>query len=413
MTKRYNDIRHGNLFHGTDVKSALDDADTLNVSDSADFWALKNLSISDLKSVLSAEYPGIPTAVTYRNYAAAAGEIVLCDTTYQGVGFTVSLPTTPRNMSTVTVFRIDEDPARTLTVKAEETDTFATGGNTVLVRRSEVVVFQFSAGVWRAISSFRRQERLTNPNPLDQLVSRMKVQPTSARLRIIDGLITDLQDCGVWDKLDALYLFAAHDVQAARLNWKSSVVRDAVSVNSPVFEVDRGFTGDGYSSYIDTNTNAVFQYVGVDYPLYVEYQATSATFGVYSRTGTSSAAIDASIVGGTALTTNSSDTFSARMNSNEGNRVLVSNDGRAVGLFAATRSGSTGYLYRDGVLKGSGTLGTAALPTTSANFLRGDLESLSARQLAAGFWGAALTETEHADLNIALSIYLSAIGAAV
>lgn len=273
-----------------------------------------------------------------------------------------------------------------------------------------------------AIDVYSRSEAVTDLLPASQvtarvLVERMTVQPDTERRTIIEGLVSDLVDFGLWDKLDALYVFAAHHIQAATLNWKSSVVADITVVNSPPFAVDRGFTGTGTGGSATHTTMGYLQTTTLP-SAYVNFKAQDATIGVYARTYLSqNYAVDASIIGGTLLNPSASGITSSnttlRLNSNLGSILAADTSSDRTGLFAGTRIGDTGYIYRDGVLLGSGTLGTAALPTTSANFLRGDLESLSARQLAAGFWGAALTETEHADLNIALSIYLSAIGAAV
>ena len=91
------------------------------------------------------------------------------------------------------------------------------------------------------------------------------------------------------------------------------------------------------------------------------------------------------------------------------------NAGDRTGLFAASRlTGSdTGFAYKDGQSAGSGAQSAGSLPSLPMQFLRGSLTSYSTRQIAAGFWGAGLTAQEHADLNTALTIYLTAVGAAV
>ena len=40
-------------------------------------------------------------------------------------------------------------------------------------------------------------------------------------MRLIDKAIGQLKMAGVWGKLDALYLLAAHTSQAALVNWKA------------------------------------------------------------------------------------------------------------------------------------------------------------------------------------------------
>lgn len=86
------------------------------------------------------------------------------------------------------------------------------------------------------------------------LFARMSVAPDATRKGHINTLIVALKNAGVWTKLDALYIFAAHDAQAARLNWVSTSY-DASAVNSPTFTTDRGYTGDGATSYLDYQFN--------------------------------------------------------------------------------------------------------------------------------------------------------------
>tara|TARA_R110002020_G_C16034348_1_gene753176 strand:+ start:83 stop:778 length:696 start_codon:yes stop_codon:yes gene_type:complete len=47
----------------------------------------------------------------------------------------------------------------------------------------------------------------------------MTVPPSTARETAICELVTGLKADGIWSKLDLLYVMAAHDMQAASLNW--------------------------------------------------------------------------------------------------------------------------------------------------------------------------------------------------
>ncbi len=86
------------------------------------------------------------------------------------------------------------------------------------------------------------------------LLSRMTVTPSTARKQLIDALIATLVGAGIWAKLDALYLLAAHDAQAARLNWIADRY-NLTAVNSPTFTTDRGYAGTGAAMYLDTGFN--------------------------------------------------------------------------------------------------------------------------------------------------------------
>lgn len=343
-------------------------------------------------------------------YTAAAGQIVPVDATFND--FTVKLPSAPPNGSTVTVQRVDAEPLRKVTVVRQGSDTInLAGGQTsyVMPVPSQTAVFQYYGGVWRIVSDSAQPSKLIQVygSPAEKLISRMAVRPSDIRQEVIEGLISDLLRCGVWGKLDALYVFAAHSVQAARLNWKSSVVTDASSVNSPVFTVDRGFTGDGGAAWIDTNTTP---------SEYVQYKASDATLGVYVRTATTLNANDISASPYAHITTaaNSSETV-IRVNSS--NFFSALHGGDRSGLFAASRfpAENRGFAYKDGIAmtpSGSDAQSAGILPAAPMQFLRGG-DVFSTRQLAAGFWGAGLTAQEHADLNTALTIYMTAIGAAV
>ena len=71
----------------------------------------------------------------------------------------------------------------------------------------------------------------------------MSVQPTNARKALIDALITSLKSAGVWAKLDVLWIPAAHDSQAGRLNWKSPGTFTLAEVSSPTFTLIHEYHG--------------------------------------------------------------------------------------------------------------------------------------------------------------------------
>lgn len=77
-------------------------------------------------------------------------------------------------------------------------------------------------------------------------------------------LLTSMKADGVWAKLDVFYVFAQDGGSAfATLNWKNPNANQSTLVNAPTFVSNQGFTGNGTSSYIDTNYNPATQ--GVQY----------------------------------------------------------------------------------------------------------------------------------------------------
>jgi hypothetical protein len=94
------------------------------------------------------------------------------------------------------------------------------------------------------------------------LLAAMTVEPSTVRKDQINDMIVELKDNGLWAKLDLLYVTAAHDSQAGRLNWKTPASNTLTTAGgTPSFTVDRGFTG-GPTGYLTTSTavNALTQY---------------------------------------------------------------------------------------------------------------------------------------------------------
>ncbi|WP_062228782.1 Com family DNA-binding transcriptional regulator [Aureimonas frigidaquae] len=75
---------------------------------------------------------------------------------------------------------------------------------------------------------------------VDTLLARMTMAPAAARRQLISVLVADLKAAGIWARLDGFWMLAAHDAQAARLNWCSAAM-DLVPMNGPAFTQDRGY----------------------------------------------------------------------------------------------------------------------------------------------------------------------------
>ena len=89
------------------------------------------------------------------------------------------------------------------------------------------------------------------------LLAAMSVQPSSERQTLINTLIASLKTYktaagqSFWSALDFLFIPAAHDDQAGRINWKNPAPV-ANKAGSVTFQTDRGFTGNFGSAYCDT-----------------------------------------------------------------------------------------------------------------------------------------------------------------
>ena len=77
-------------------------------------------------------------------------------------------------------------------------------------------------------------------------------------------LMLGLKSSGAWAKLDLFYVFATNATPdtAALVNWKSGFPNGTL-VNSPTFNANQGFTGNGTDAYIDTNFDPTIS--GINY----------------------------------------------------------------------------------------------------------------------------------------------------
>jgi hypothetical protein len=88
--------------------------------------------------------------------------------------------------------------------------------------------------------------------------------PSSANQVKQNDLLVALKAGGVWEKLDTFALFANDgSSDFGLICWKRLALMTAV--NSPTWTSNQGFTGNGTSSYIDTNFNPSVN--GVNYTL--------------------------------------------------------------------------------------------------------------------------------------------------
>lgn len=234
------------------------------------------------------------------------------------------------------------------------------------------------------------------------LLEAMTTQPDGTRAGVISDLIKGLMVDGVWVELDSLYILAAHDEQAALLDWKLRVNLSAV--NSPTFEVDRGFTGDAATSRLTRSG------------IYTRFVQDSASMWFWSRTDAGESQYP---IGRTA---NPQNRLTGR--SAADSIVLAINDGTlanfgtgavtsGLGFFGAQRRGATDRrAWQDGAQVGvtSNTASTGVNAT--ANWICGaNSSSFSAKQVAAAAWGASLSGLE-SDFYDHMLVYMQAVGAA-
>lgn len=236
------------------------------------------------------------------------------------------------------------------------------------------------------------------------LFARMVSPPSAARKQLINTFIKAMKDASIWNDHDFLHVMAAADIQAARLNWKSTSFT-ASAVSSPTFTADRGFTGDGAASYVDTNYT----------PSTAGGNATlnSGCFSIHILNNVVAAGVTG-INDGTNFTginpRNGSSQRIGRVNQGASTTGAASTDSR--GLTSINRSGPGAIqLSVDGVQVATGSIASTALPTASLRYGSGGAGVFNTMQHAIGRMASSQDGTKELAFYNAARAYLQGVGA--
>ena len=233
--------------------------------------------------------------------------------------------------------------------------------------------------------------------------------PTPQRKYLIDRLVRSLIGSGIWSKLDAFYIFAAADSQAALINWKNPGTYNATAVASPTFTADRGFTfDDGSSQYLDLNFNPHTAPTP-------NYTANSASR--FGRLLVNDADAQDVVWGDTATFINNfyvgtgANQVLIRINSEGTN--LTTTDATPTGFWAVNRSGaSASEFYKNGASVASNAEASSATTNYDFNIVIGRTAGdYGDSQQASHGVGGTLTAAEHAALAFAELAYMRDVGA--
>ncbi|MFM9860738.1 hypothetical protein RUR49_19965 [Pseudoxanthobacter sp. M-2] len=230
--------------------------------------------------------------------------------------------------------------------------------------------------------------------------SAMTVAPSAARVALFDAFVRAIKAGGLWTRLDLLYLLAAHDEQAGRVNLIAPGAHTCTAVNSPSFVADRGFAGDGATSYLSTGLNPSLGGT--------RFAQNDATLFVWSLTDLNASAAEIGTGSATRLLARSFGALAARANTTTSTTVAVAD---SLGLVGWSRTSSAGHdFFRGGTVVASPV---QASDQISAGVVRigAAASTYSARRLAVAGVGAGLDGGQIAALDAACEAYLDAVGA--
>ncbi|HEX5213309.1 MAG TPA: hypothetical protein VFW22_16410 [Pseudolabrys sp.] len=238
------------------------------------------------------------------------------------------------------------------------------------------------------------------------LLARMTTPPSAQRAALYDQIMA--MTASVRPKLNGFYLQAAHDKQAGQLNLLSASYT-LLEVGSFAWIVDRGYTSDGATGYLDTQFN----------PTLPGSLVTQNAFSMGVFAGTD-AISTAPICGNSPmriLPHTAANQAQARISSNtQTNHALPADTAR--GLSAIGRGDAVNATaYKDGVNLGAQAAASTALNAFNFLFLAatpsagGAPTSYSPLRCVGGFFGGQLSDAEHATMANAFATWTAATGA--
>lgn len=229
-----------------------------------------------------------------------------------------------------------------------------------------------------------------NQDPLTAaLLGRMTTQPSTAQANKIDSLMKVLKTLN----LSSFYMFAAHDSQAALLDWIRTTTSATLSATAPVFTPLAGFKGDGTAAFITTGINLL------TLANYTQNNASLGygikTFGTGSIVGMSGAG--SQVYNGTANI--------ARLNC-AGTPTGIPNF--TAGNYIVTRVQAADFTLRKGqAARVTGVGVSTTIVSESVTVHRAGVSGFGTHQISHFWMGPALTAEQELTLDAAITAYLA------
>lgn len=235
-----------------------------------------------------------------------------------------------------------------------------------------------------------------------RLLDAFRVTPSQERILLLDSTLDALVTAGVWGKLAMLHIYAAHDEQAGRINWRDPGARTAHGL--AVFSRDKGFSGTGANAVSFGVTSAGMAPV---------YSKDNAHAGVYVLSNVATAnGWDLGESDGqnpsTAINSRNTDN-QIRVMLNSSTEGSVASISTSVGHIIASRVDATTVTVRKDLTVLSA--GVASVGVSSSPTLFGYGTRYSTRRVGASHWGSGLTTAESLSLHNILKNYMEAVGA--
>ena len=225
--------------------------------------------------------------------------------------------------------------------------------------------------------------------------------PTAARKAQIEACVSYLKNAGVWARLDVLYLLAAANSQAARINWKTPGTFTLTEVNSPTFGVDQGYTGNGTDMQLDTGVNPSTLGGGLT-------QNDACAFVWGTRVDVSGAPLGTNAGTGIYIYPRYTDGNYYHKLNTATDTTAASSDGSGLVLSVRTAS-DAGRIDRNGAQLVTLATTSSALVNSTIRLLKAGADFYGGKIICAGV-GMSLSAAQSASLYQALVAYFNDVG---
>lgn len=237
----------------------------------------------------------------------------------------------------------------------------------------------------------------------------LATQPSPAQKARMDTyLFKPLVSAGIFTELDRLFVYATEIQSNGLTSLVNPTSTAAAEVNSPAWVQYQGYTGNGTTSYVNTN------YVP---STGVKFVRDSASMGLYLRTNTAASSNDFGCLA------TREDIIIPRFG--DGNLYYRLNDAtytahansRSDGLISIARTASNAReAFRNGVSIGTSTTASTGAPPAIAMYIgarnnSGTADTFSTRQFSSCFMGSGTFN--HLTVFNIIQAYMTQIGSAV